>query len=49
MMYRFVILALVASLSRAELLYELSGEVHPEGIASITLFGATHPDRKSVV
>jgi Flp pilus assembly protein TadD len=41
--YRFAAVLAAATLCRAEMLYELSGEIVPEGVASVTLFGATHP------
>src|ERR1035441_7127335 len=40
---RFWILILVASAAPAQALYELSGRISPEGLASVTLFGATKP------
>jgi tetratricopeptide (TPR) repeat protein len=40
---RFWLLILVAAAAPAQVLYELSGRISPEGPASVTLFGATHP------
>ncbi len=40
---RFWILILVASAAPGQALYELSGRISPEGLASVTLFGATKP------
>jgi tetratricopeptide (TPR) repeat protein len=42
-MFRLAIFALAGSLSAAQPLYELSGRILPEGEASVTLYGATHP------
>ena len=42
-MLRFWLLILVAAAAPAQVLYELSGRISPEGHASVTLFGATHP------
>ena len=40
---RFWFLILVAAAAPAQVLYEVAGRVSPEGRASVTLFGATHP------
>ena len=40
---RLWLLILVAAASPAQALYEVSGRISPEGPASVTLFGATHP------
>jgi Tfp pilus assembly protein PilF len=40
---RFWVLILVAAASPAQVLYELSGRISPEGQASVTLFGANNP------
>jgi Tfp pilus assembly protein PilF len=40
---RLWFLILVAASLPAQVLYELSGRISPEGPASVTLFGATHP------
>ena len=40
---RFWLLILVAAAAPAQVLYELSGRIGPEGHALVTLFGATHP------
>jgi Tfp pilus assembly protein PilF len=40
---RFWLLILVAAAAPAQALYELAGRISPEGRASVTLFGATHP------
>ena len=42
-MLRLWLLILVAASAPAQVLYELSGRISPEGPASVTLFGATHP------
>jgi Tfp pilus assembly protein PilF len=41
--WRLPILLLAATCCGAQPLYELSGQILPEGMASVTLFGATHP------
>jgi Tfp pilus assembly protein PilF len=40
---RFWLLTLVAAAAPGQALYEVSGRISPEGRASVTLFGATHP------
>jgi Tfp pilus assembly protein PilF len=40
---RFWLLILVAAVSPAQILYQVSGRIRPEGHASVTLFGATSP------
>src|ERR1022692_3915879 len=40
---RFWLLILVAAAAPAQALYELAGRISPEGQASVTLFGVTHP------
>jgi Tfp pilus assembly protein PilF len=40
---RFCFLILVAAAAPAQVLYEIAGRITPEGHASVTLFGATHP------
>jgi Tfp pilus assembly protein PilF len=40
---RFWLLILVAAAAPAQVLYELAGRISPEGRASVTLWGATHP------
>ena len=40
---RFWLLIFVAVAAPAQVLYELSGRIVPEGHASVTLFGATQP------
>jgi Tfp pilus assembly protein PilF len=40
---RIWILIFVAAAAPAQVLYKLSGRISPEGHASVTLFGATHP------
>lgn len=42
-MLRFCLLILVAAAAPAQVVYELAGRISPEGRASVTLFGATHP------
>ena len=42
-MGRLTILLLAGSLGAADLQYELSGQILPEGEASVTLYGATQP------
>jgi tetratricopeptide (TPR) repeat protein len=42
-MYRSLIFLFASSLSAANLQYELSGQILPEGEASVTLYGATQP------
>src|SRR5947208_4071453 len=42
-MFRLLTLLLAATLCGAQALYELSGQIRPEGEASVTLYGATHP------
>ncbi|HXK03095.1 MAG TPA: tetratricopeptide repeat protein [Verrucomicrobiae bacterium] len=42
-MFRLALFALAAASGCAQPLYELSGQILPEGTASVTLFGATHP------
>jgi hypothetical protein len=37
------LLILVAAAAPAQVVYELAGRISPEGRASVTLFGATHP------
>jgi Tfp pilus assembly protein PilF len=40
---RLAVFLIAAVLPAAEPVYELTGQIDPEGVASITLFGATHP------
>src|ERR1019366_5280669 len=40
---RFWLLIRVAAAAPAQVLYELTGRISPEGLASVTLFGAPHP------
>src|ERR1035441_6860421 len=40
---RFWLLILVAAAAPAQVLYEVSGRIRPEGRASVTLFGVTQP------
>jgi Tfp pilus assembly protein PilF len=40
---RFCFLILVAAAAPAQVFYQISGRISPEGHASVTLFGATHP------
>jgi Tfp pilus assembly protein PilF len=40
---RFWLFILVAVAAPAQVLYEIAGRISPEGHASVTLFGATHP------
>ena len=40
---RFWLVILVAVAAPAQVLYEIAGRISPEGHASVTLFGATHP------
>ena len=42
-MLRFCFLILVAAAAPAQVLYEIAGRISPEGRASVSLFGATHP------
>ena len=42
-MRTFCLLILVAAAAPAQVVYELAGRISPEGRASVTLFGATHP------
>ena len=42
-MFRLAALGFAAAVCCAQPLYELSGQILPEGTASVTLFGATHP------
>jgi Tfp pilus assembly protein PilF len=39
----FCLLILVAAVAPAQVLYELAGRISPEGHASVTLFGVSHP------
>jgi tetratricopeptide (TPR) repeat protein len=42
-MFRFAALLIAAALPAAEPVYELAGQILPEGAGSVTLYGATHP------
>ena len=42
-MFRFALVAFAGVVASAQTIYELSGQILPEGEASVTLFGATHP------
>src|SRR5689334_16278958 len=48
-MVRFAAFLLAVALPAAEPVYELSGEILPESVGSVTLFGATHPFTSSTL
>jgi tetratricopeptide (TPR) repeat protein len=48
-MFRFALLVCTGAVASAQAVYELSGQILPEGEASVTLFGATQPFTKSAL